>query len=135
MSAEVLRRAAALMRENAEAATPDICPEWTRSAVRHVARNCDIECWHEDGDPLLDSVVHDDDASWNTWDRYKDAPHIASWHPAVALTVARLLDDTAETWEMCDQDADFRAAVHTIAVGYTREHALKLARTYLGESS
>lgn len=120
MSAETLRRAASLMRERAEKATPDVCPEWTRSAVRHIARNCEIECWHDgEGDP------HDGEEVG--WDRYNDAPHIASWHPAVALAVADWLDGLSiEVGGAFDPEryAD---------VNPNARKGIAVARAYLGE--
>ncbi len=73
MSAEVLRRAASLMRERAEAARnsiPEVCPEW-----------------------------HSTEALMAHGKTQGDAEHIASWHPDVALAVADWLDDEAEWME------------------------------------
>lgn len=117
MSAEVLRRAAALMRERAEAATADVCPDWTRGAVRHIARNCEIECYH-DGAPSLRH--HDSQGEPNQWSRYDDAAHIASWHPAVALAVADWLEYVSKAHE----DAYISGS-----------HALAVARAYLGDDT
>jgi hypothetical protein len=82
MSAEVLRRAAALMRERAEAATPG---------------------------PWFTGRSHDDDATpfvrkpgwWVVASRTDDgdARHIASWSPVAALAVADWLDHEAEMHE------------------------------------
>lgn len=135
MSAEVLRRAASLMRERAEAATDGVCPEWTRSAVRHIARNCDIECWHEDSDPLVEKY-HDADGLPEGWSRYDDASHIASWHPTVALSVAAWLDDEAESfdttelWFHPDDGASIQEDKDFMFKG-----SLAVARAYLGESA
>lgn len=88
-------------------ATDDVCAEWTRAAVRHIARNCEIECcWsHTETDPP--TVPHDSDGdSEAQWDRYKDAEHIASWHPAVALAVADWLDDIATRHKASDYTLD-----------------------------
>lgn len=120
MSSQILREAAALMRERAEAATDGVCPEWTRSAVRHIARNCDIECWHKDSDPLV-KKYHDADGMPETWTRYDDAEHIASWHPAVALAVADWLDKEA-------------AWVDLGAANSPDNEALAVARAYLGRA-
>ena len=122
MSAEVLRKAAALMRERAEKATAEVCPEWTRAAVRHIARNCEIECYHDQGSiSAAHPKHHDSEGEPNQWSRYDDADHIASWHPAVALAVADLMDTAA-----------------THQVGFTpvaRERITAVARAYLGEAS
>jgi hypothetical protein len=100
VSAETLRRAASLMRERAERATAGVCPEWTRQAIRHIARNCEIECCYSHGDDSPETVPHDSDGdSEATWSRYDDADHVASWHPVVALAVADLLDRVAYTSE------------------------------------
>lgn len=75
--AALLRRAADYLDKLAEKATPNVCPDWTYHAVRHIARNCDIECYHE--------VGHDDaGANHDGWDRYEDAPWIAAMGPQVA---------------------------------------------------
>jgi hypothetical protein len=80
MSAEVLREAAALMREKAMRACPD--GVWY-----------DQHDLHEALIPLADSVD----------DPEADATHIASWHPAVALAVADWLDSAARGW-LTEQD-------------------------------
>lgn len=127
MSAELLRRAASLMRKRAERMPMPVrgygmSSQWTTPTTM-------LSKVSTHGRVLMESRQNCD-----PYDGVYAADYFASWHPAVALAVARLLDDTAETWEMCDQDAAFRRGVHTIAVGYTREHALNLARAYLGES-
>lgn len=76
VSADTLRRAAALMRERA-------------------MRSCPDGAWYDQGDlhdalyPLADTMD----------DPQADAEHIASWHPAVALAVANLLTDLAVDYE------------------------------------
>lgn len=122
MSAEILREAAALMRERAEAATEGICPEWTRVAVRHIARNCDMECYHEDADPMV-AKYHADDDYRQTWDRYDDAEHIASWSPDVALAVADWLEEVHVNLSTYN------------ATTATAHRALTVARAYLGRDS
>lgn len=112
MSAEILRRAAALMRDRAEAAGT----EWP---------------WYEAADMAEAVEPFADGYS----EPAADGAHIASWRPAVALAVSKLLDDTAETWEMCDADAGFRRGAYTVVVGYTREYALAVARAYLGDDA
>ena len=64
MSAEILRRAAGLMRERAEAASEGI--NW----------------WGVE--PMTRAL----DATFSPPSAEQDAEHIASWHPAVALAVA-----------------------------------------------
>ena len=114
MSAEVLREAAALMRERAEAATRGP--------------------WLADPDAAYSVVMRPDRPGFN-WDGYNvcvvlepeegtfrdNSEHIASWHPAVALAVADWLDD----------EADEMGAV----CGCTTARALAVARAYLGSDS
>lgn len=76
MSAAVLREAAALMRERAEAATPG---PWTYEDAPN-------------GFPPMVDKPH-----------LSDAEHIASWHPAVALAVADWLDAQADYHETLQQ--------------------------------
>lgn len=161
MSAETLRRAASLMRERAEAATEGVCPAWTAAAVRHIARNCDIDCEYLS----CEHTEADDDAgrsgSAAGWGRYNDAQHIASWHPAVALAVADWLDAVAGVhWPKrrarpstshynadpehdylagdCDKSCWTEAFICNGCGTATcrpeiTEHALAVARAYLGE--
>lgn len=118
MTAEVLRRAAALMRERAEAATSSP--------------------WHyENGATgFAPMVVGDSMAVAETFDKphLSDAQHIASWHPAVALAVADWLDATAAEHESDAADPrvnSFFAAFDTAA----DFGAIAVARAYLGEQS
>lgn len=120
MSAEKLREAAALMRERAEKATSDVCPAWTSAVVRHIARNCDIDCEY------LDCEHADDEAP--IWDRYDDAAHIASWHPAVALAVADWLDLMAEDY------APYWSEPYAAPFVPVIEKAYRIASAYLGDA-
>lgn len=109
MSADVLRRAAALMRERAGAATPG---PWTYEPAGESEcgePNCCYEYWHDRvwGDGVVQAEI--DDAG--------NAQHIASWHPVVALAVADWLD------------SEF-----SHPFGPTAE-AIDVARAYLGESA
>lgn len=84
MSAEVLRRAAALMRERARAATSG---PW---------ESIPAGAW-------TGRVFGDDDemvakTSTETPDNHGNAEHIASWHPAVAFAVADLLIEASVDW-------------------------------------
>lgn len=106
MSAEVLRRAAALMRERAEA----------------------VEGWYT-------AEAWATTAPMNLPIEQADAEHIASWHPTVALAVAKAMDDVAQAWEICDGwthdlDDDSIRFEDTVDGGW-----LTVARAYLGESS
>lgn len=149
MSAETLRRAASLMRERAEAATPG--PWWVhddndrdvwwgdRAAVRAVDQDSralrplmtdeEIEAvWERAG-----SVVGSD------FDRPQDAVHMASWHPVVALAVAKAMDDVALAWEIADEandgyvydlDNDSIPFEDTVDAGW-----VAVARAYLGSDA
>lgn len=89
--ADLLRRAAALMRERAEAATPG---PWAnrRGPGEHVVRT-------DSGAPLA-----------NTGTR-ADRRHIASWHPVVALTVADWLDTQAYNFDVTPDVPSANAAL------------------------
>lgn len=112
-SADLLRRAAAQMRERAQGATAG---RWIELGVLDADRG---ERWNAVGterdiEVEVARLEYSPDGSCNT-------AHIASWHPAVALAVADLLD---------------MAATHQ--VGFTpvaREHITAVARTYLGADS
>ena len=109
MSAETLRRAASLMRERAEGATPG---PWTCYGDHLVWPS---EQGPAANDPILAMVgeAHEDSAE-----------HIASWHPAVALAVADWLDQAAihvDGGSLLHHPMSARAEV--------------VARAYLGESS
>ena len=120
MTAELLRRAAKEMRERAEAATAS---PWR-------PENHDFA---EDGCGILGGGTPWSSAEYgiafttgftNRKHCHADAEHIASWHPAVALAVADWLDYTA--------------ALIGVAGGRSspyHEHAIAVARAYLGEAS
>ena len=109
-AAETLRRAAALMRERAEAATsgPWLADRVHSGGVMGVAVTAPVELT-ADGSIIgvTDIVVP------------ADGHHIASWHPAVALAVADWLDEAADV-------ADMNGFIESDA-------ALAVARAYLGE--
>ena len=118
MSAEVLRRAAALMRERAEAArnvtgAPDWWPDFMPSGTWGV--------WSSGG-PICDESAEE------------EVRHIASWNPFVALAVAKAMDDVAQAWEITDDgwtrdlDDDPIRFEDTVDGGW-----LAVARAYLGE--
>lgn len=123
LSAELLRKCASLMRQRANKATADVCPSWIAASVRHIARNCDIDCKHLDCEHVEDEAP--------MWCRYGDSEHIASWHPAVALAVADWLDSVAGANTSPDEDVPH--AGRTIA-NVDNAAALAVARAYLGES-
>jgi hypothetical protein len=138
VSIETLRRAAALMRERAEAATPG---PWA----------ADPDTWHPHGHPLgyrrvvsgepnpisgirmphLHTATLVPPGSPEDRAAMADAEHIASWHPAVALASAKALDEAADAYEeisgpnvLGDADADPLLAA-----------LIAQARAYLGEQS
>jgi hypothetical protein len=89
VSADLLRRAANVLREHAETAQnkQPWCPEYTWSAVRHVQRNCDfLECGYHGADH---------DAQCHSFDMY-DGRYVAMMHPPVALALADWLEANAE---------------------------------------
>jgi hypothetical protein len=89
-----LRDAAHRLEAIAEKATPRICPQWTYSAVRHINRNCDIECYHpENPDAGHDGARFDENgvSHWG-WDRYEDAPWITAMGAQTADPIALLLN-------------------------------------------
>ena len=120
MSADTLRRAAALMRERAEAATnypwaaSDPGTQW-----RHYDGQVTAIGFPDDFDPSICDALDNDDAQ-----------HIASWHPAVALAVADWLDDTANANERLAP-----LAALTPRGDVTNRKALAVARAYLGSES
>lgn len=111
MSAEILRRAASLMRERAEAA--------------------DTVTWY-DVETLLAGTTLD------PLDALEDAEHIASWHPTGALAVADWLTVTAwwleDEWPD-DPDAPMDWESSTGATAERVKAALAVARAYLGEET
>lgn len=125
--AETLRRAAALMRERAEAATPG---PWrhTDSEAANDVWNGGIVVVSTDGDPIANC-----EDEWYEPDPGEPAPvndaeHIASWHPAVALAVADWLEAEAES-HRADVVGPFPSGCCRMS------QALAVARAYLGESS
>lgn len=123
MTAETLRRAAALMRERAEAAKartadhlrPNGGP-WV-SRPHHARRDCHTV--QTEGEMYLGHYVPE-----------AVGPHIASWHPAVALAVADLLDAVTCACTPCSC-----CGVRVTCDGCEPvEAALNLARLYLGEN-
>ena len=126
MSAETLRKAAALMRERAEAACPS---PWRLGEHATLGPN---EVWGDD-DGWNASAVATTRTRLNpggTFHADADAEHIASWHPAVALAVALWLEHAAARAEM--------KLLHgggTEAVWSRERDALAVARAYLGEQA
>ncbi|WP_399559234.1 hypothetical protein OH809_45515 (plasmid) [Streptomyces sp. NBC_00873] len=120
-----LREAAMRIRGLNASATPGICPDWTYNAVRHIARNCQIECSHDE------HQGHDQPE----WDRYEDAPYITLMqNPDLGNALADWLDEAARY-------AALYADLHTASTGAApaaadhdtlTRHALAVARQILG---
>ena len=113
MSAETLRRAAALMRELAENAEPGVWKLWGMQVMADTSGTSNVD--------LATPVTNCHTPS--TTDRLLhtgNAQHIASWHPAVALAVADWLDVVAD-----DGTADYDLI-------NSEGEALTVARAYLG---
>ena len=130
MSADLLRRAAALMRERAEAATPG---PWealadgygdTSGGRSHEDRR-DL-LWVRSGPTNKGDIV----STYGQWTERSefDVLHIASWHPAVALAVADWLDVAAEA-----EHIDFSEPPRNPRDRVMVYKALAVARAYLGE--
>lgn len=94
---QLLRQAAALMRDRAKGATPGPWYDATAGRVRALPDHAVVAI------TPVDSIADNDGA------------HIASWHPAVALAIANWLDSSAflqENDQGCDPDAIAVAAAY-----------------------
>lgn len=113
MSAETLRRAAALMRERAE-------------GTYLATDSGDLADWHTPADLV------------GMFEEEGDGDYIASWHPAVALAVADWLDAAgADLWAhgpLCECGSGCHACDDDAWQPHVRR-ALAVARAYLGEAS
>lgn len=117
MSANLLRRAAALMRERAT--EPPIPPGPWETEFSDVIRT-DLP-FGAPGYLIAEGAT------------LAEAHHIASWHPAVALAVADRLETAAHQWEQIDKANSW---LGTIALTYAHlDDDLNVARAYLGEGS
>lgn len=116
MSADLLRRAASLMRERAEAATY-VYAEHTPKAGQPVP-------WFD----ATDAYCFDDN----------DGPHIMAWSPAVALAVADWLESVADDHDRRLANVnEYLAERNSGPVESCRilDEPLNVARAYLGEQS
>lgn len=115
--AETIRRAAKLMRERAEAATPG---SWLGVMGRF--EDADWPCVITAEGDLKDARTWLLGAGNGGVNREADAAHAGSWHPLVALAVADWLES-------------FNGTAWGPAVRHSPEYeyALKIARAYLGE--
>ena len=122
-SAETLRRAAALMRERAEA---DGSSGWQVEDANEGTEYHPL--WMVTNDAFHNPSANDDEP-WLAVEVHTGtkatAEHIASWHPAVALAVADWLDQAAQ--------AHFHGINGPVYVENPR--ALAVARAYLGETA
>lgn len=122
MSAEILRQAAALMRERAtDRAVPQ--GRW----------------FVDDDDPQWHVLAHDPEMPGFPFDVARDLPgddrtavgeHIASWHPAAALAVADTLDALAKVLDESDYTVE-----SDVLPTWLHCHLDNIAATYLGESA
>ena len=94
MSADILRRAAEVLRERAQAATPG---PWSTTAdrPRYITTAAPIEIDEADWGPDVGNefkvVTARDSRAW----RYADVTYIATMHPGVGLIIARGLENHA----------------------------------------
>jgi hypothetical protein len=99
VTADLLRRAAAKLREHATPIQPCVpagswCPEYAHAAIRHVERNVELDL-----DPCPDhGDVH------GTFSRYAGR-YVALMHPPVALALADLLELAADRSTLVPADA------------------------------
>ena len=115
MTAELLREAAAKMRERAEAATRG---PWSRTEYQ--AR------WQIDnGNVPIAEVV----GAFNRPEVRADAEYIASWHPAVALAVADWLEAIAQRFPARLRDFEEHL------LDREQSAALAVARAYLDQQA
>lgn len=121
MSAEILRRAAALMRERAEVATPGA---WVQNGFEYDAEG-DVFTYDVSATASpVTSLAYADSES--------NAAHIASWHPLIALGVAKWPNRMASGHEGVDPNTGESLWDSCLCVD--KLDALDVARAYLGES-
>lgn len=131
--AETIRRAAALMRQRAEAATPG---PW--SAHRYWV--FDQEIWRINTPPVGGECIEvvGGFAEKGGVHAQSDAEHIASWHPIVVLAVADLFNALAHDMEFFGAASSPKGLLVLDGEGGFRNDwtlALAAARAYLGEVS
>ena len=95
MSAELLRRAATILRERAEAATPGPWKQTDGFRSHDDDRAYVVPTGREVHYVCAGGVLGVDE----------DAPYIATMHPGVGLAIAKWLEDVAAGW-MWDADPD-----------------------------
>lgn len=120
---DLLRRAAALMRERAEAARAGA---W-RAEESKMTEGAHVIVAEWASGPRRVATCAGSLPEGNAL----NAEHIASWHPAVALAVAVLLDNEASLIASTEEYPD----LHMPLNGARVDLLLTVARAYLGESS
>ena len=86
MSADLLRRAAALLRSFPAVSHPERwCPNYIHGAIRHIERNVEEEAFN---------LCEDHPDGCGHFDRY-DGKYVATMDPPVALALADWLDAEA----------------------------------------
>jgi hypothetical protein len=141
--ADMLRHAAILMRERAQAATPSANPQpggWSGFGTGNTATGSNWAAIYggpaEDGYRVGAVLTTDEFCDACTGPSQADVQHITSWHPAVALAVADWLDhETARLTNLIPQwrnqwDND-ELVIAALVDGMFR-HPFAIARTYLG---
>jgi hypothetical protein len=117
MSTEILRRAAALMREQAEAAR-DVTgsSDWFAELA-----------WTDEGPGWACYSVNSSGGRVSSLSAEEEAEHIASWNPTVALAVADWLSNEADLHVVLTANG---------ARGLDdNSDSVKVARAYLGETA
>ena len=127
MSAELLREAAALMRERAEAAEPGRWKTWGMTVMADPEGTSNVD------DAICVAGAYTPSTSERRL-HTGNANHIASWHPAVALAVADLLDDAAENLDLQAPGGDL-GKQWDMRVHIAGDKALAVARAYLGRDA
>ena len=129
ISAEVLRRAAAKMRERAEAATPGPWEFRPRRGFQSVNENPATI-------GFLDTAGYFAMLREGTWATENDMGYVASWHPVVALAVADWLRTAAmDIWAhgpLCECGTGCDTCDDNLWEPHARR-ALAVARAYLNE--
>lgn len=96
----------------------NLCPEYLRQSIRHVQRNCDIEC-----------NVHEDDAAWDACkqpDRYDGDRMAHALSKSAKLIAAIEAVEKEVAWWMHQfttsnsQDVAMRAAAYKIRAALTQ---------------
>lgn len=150
MTADLLTRAATLIRERAQAAEHGRWKLWGMSVMADPAGTSNVD------DAILVAASVSTPSTSSRRLHTGNAEHIASWHPAVALAVADWLDEAGSTWDSAFDEhwlntarawdknnnapmtsevrAHFRSTAAEFADGRSRA-ALAVARAYLSEGA